>query len=294
MWRLLPLLGKTGEFAKRDHEQYRVVRTAYERHRQTDLESARLLEVGCGTRHGVTLLFHSAGASIVGIDSAHQALGLAALSPLEWRRRGATRTLQNALRAAVFDGRYYAALEREFGRPLRRDSVDVRAMEVEALDFPDQHFDFVFSTAVFEHLADVPSAAREIARVLKPGGFVFLSIHLFPGISGGHNLEWSSPQLDLQRSCPPWDHLLESRYPARVYLNRLRERDYVRILGEHFDLLASDPLYEGERYLTPAIADRLRDYSRDELLKTSVNLHLRKPSSSPVRPAAAAGRRPIG
>ena len=38
------------------------------------------------------------------------------------------------------------------------------------LPFPDDTFDAVFSTAVFEHLHSPWDAAREIGRVLKPGG----------------------------------------------------------------------------------------------------------------------------
>lgn len=45
------------------------------------------------------------------------------------------------------------------------------------LPFPDDSFDFVFSTAVMEHVLDPGGALREIARVLKPGGW---SVHLFP------------------------------------------------------------------------------------------------------------------
>lgn len=52
------------------------------------------------------------------------------------------------------------------------DSLDVVA-DAHALPFEDGSFDFVFSLAVFEHLARPWVAAREIARVLRPGGRVF-------------------------------------------------------------------------------------------------------------------------
>lgn len=41
---------------------------------------------------------------------------------------------------------------------------------VYALPFPDNHFDVVFSNALFEHIAEPIRAAKEIHRVLKPGG----------------------------------------------------------------------------------------------------------------------------
>jgi ubiquinone/menaquinone biosynthesis C-methylase UbiE len=42
------------------------------------------------------------------------------------------------------------------------------------LPFPDAHFDAAFSHALFEHIAEPVRAAREIRRVLKPGGIVGL------------------------------------------------------------------------------------------------------------------------
>jgi SAM-dependent methyltransferase len=44
-----------------------------------------------------------------------------------------------------------------------------------ALPWPDNTFDFVFATSVFEHVQDQDTAYAEICRVLKPGG-VFLNV----------------------------------------------------------------------------------------------------------------------
>jgi len=46
------------------------------------------------------------------------------------------------------------------------------------LPFPDAHFDFCFSDQVFEHVFNLATVLREIARVLKPGA---ISVHRFPG-----------------------------------------------------------------------------------------------------------------
>lgn len=52
------------------------------------------------------------------------------------------------------------------------DHLDVVA-DAHALPFADASFDFVFSFAVFEHLHSPWIAAKEIARVLRPGGSTY-------------------------------------------------------------------------------------------------------------------------
>jgi SAM-dependent methyltransferase len=55
-------------------------------------------------------------------------------------------------------------------------TVDVVA-SVESLPFPDSSFDCVLCTQVLEHVEDPWAAAREIFRVLRPGGVAFVSTH---------------------------------------------------------------------------------------------------------------------
>lgn len=61
------------------------------------------------------------------------------------------------------------SVEREYLR--RVDPPDYQ------LPFPDDDFDFVYSTSVMEHVLDPGIALEEIARVLRPE---MLSIHVFP------------------------------------------------------------------------------------------------------------------
>ena len=46
----------------------------------------------------------------------------------------------------------------------------IRAGVGEAIPFPDDHFDFVYSSNVLEHVNEPPKVIGEIVRVLKPGG----------------------------------------------------------------------------------------------------------------------------
>jgi SAM-dependent methyltransferase len=47
----------------------------------------------------------------------------------------------------------------------------------ERLDFPNGSFDFVYSWGVIHHSPNTPQAAREILRVLKPGGIARVMIY---------------------------------------------------------------------------------------------------------------------
>jgi len=55
-----------------------------------------------------------------------------------------------------------------------------------ALPFPGQSFDLVLSHAVIEHVADAPLYLRECARVLAPGGHVYLSTAPYLSFAGAH------------------------------------------------------------------------------------------------------------
>jgi SAM-dependent methyltransferase len=55
-----------------------------------------------------------------------------------------------------------------------------------ALPFRDGAFDLVLSHAVIEHVADAPLYLRECARVLAPGGRIYLSTAPYLSFAGAH------------------------------------------------------------------------------------------------------------
>lgn len=56
----------------------------------------------------------------------------------------------------------------------------------QALPFASAAFDWVFSHAVIEHVADAPRYLRECARVLQPGGAMYLSTAPYLSFAGAH------------------------------------------------------------------------------------------------------------
>jgi SAM-dependent methyltransferase len=64
----------------------------------------------------------------------------------------------------------------------REDRLTALKMDAHALDFPDASFDVVFSLSSIEHFGDrrdVARAAREMGRVLRPGGLAFIVTECF-------------------------------------------------------------------------------------------------------------------
>lgn len=102
---------------------------------------------------------------------------------------------------------------------LRRGRL--RAMDAEALDFPDASFDRILSVSTFEHFGDGARVLREMARVLAPGGSAFVSFEPVWTCSYGHHLHHIP---DVAALVPPWAHLLWTPDTMRAAL-RSRWRD---------------------------------------------------------------------
>ncbi len=133
--------------------------------------------------------------------------------------------------------------------------------------FPSESFDLAVSAAAFEHFLDVPSVVAELYRVLKPGGVVWASIHLFTSPTGGHNVSFTQfPLRTLPKGVDAWDHLRKRRLSFHVPLNEWRKHQYLEAFALHFEVLNHYcAMREGEHLLTPEIAAELSAYSRDEL-----------------------------
>jgi len=60
------------------------------------------------------------------------------------------------------------------GETYHQEKVDV-FYDGKTLPFPDNHFDSIFSSEVFEHIFNLPEIMLELKRVLKPGGKILIT-----------------------------------------------------------------------------------------------------------------------
>jgi SAM-dependent methyltransferase len=242
-----------------------------------------VLDIGCGANAPVTIMLHSAGVKVTGIDGyIGYRWGLGFKPGRYWRylqEAGIRKTARKIIGECVYDRHYYIALAQAIGCSLTEKGLDLRQMNAENLQFEDSSFDVVYSNAAWEHFADVRQVNHEVARVLRKGGIAYIEIHLFPSLSGGHDLPWIVPGKTDLGGIRPWRHLRDLSWEAPVYLNRLREKDYCRFFEEtqRFEVVEwKTEFTEGEEFITEELLHELSDYTRQELTKRSVIVVLRK------------------
>ena len=250
------------------------------------IERRRVLDIGCGANAPITLILHSAGVPVTGVDDYLGYRWGLGFKPSRYtsyvREVGAARTARKMIGELVYDREYYTALSREVGMPLVEKGLDLQKMNAERLAFADNSFDLIHSNATWEHLPHVDAANREVVRVLRPGGLAYIEIHLFPSLSGGHDLPWIVPGRTDLGGVTPWGHLRDPNWKAPVPLNRLRERDYRQVFERTPGLEIVDwrtEFTEGDELLTEAVERELSEYSRDELTRRSIIVVVRKTSA---------------
>lgn len=92
----------------------------------------------------------------------------------------------------------------EIGRDFVHPAVRYLRTSVEAMDIPSDTFDLVFTFATMEHVPDVARGFAEMARVTRPGGWIYsVAAPLWNSPYGHHK-----PDLFHGH---PWVHLLHSR-----------------------------------------------------------------------------------
>lgn len=127
-----------------------------------------------------------------------------------------------AARGAIVTGVDLGAEVIEAARALGTD-IDFRVGDAEALPFPDNHFDAVISTFGVMFARDPEAVARELRRVVRPGGRISLANWAIGG--SVHDM------FQLIRSYKPTEH-----NPAPSPFEWGRARRVLELLGDHFDV----------------------------------------------------------
>jgi len=249
---------------------------------------SRILEVGCGQRAVMPLLFAAKGADASAVDVEIPTYTMNAKTLLGvLKRNGLHRAVKSALRHALFDRTFFGGLAKACGVVLDPFPViDVEVADAASSALPRDSFDMVFSFNVLEHIADVESVVKNMNVALKPDGIGFVVVHLFASLSGGHCLDWqyaldpTYPEWGVPSDVPAWDHLRENRFPADSFLNKMRLDEYRSIFDKETIVLAEHDTREGVDLLPLAPLELLSEYGRDDLTVALASFTFRKKINS--------------
>lgn len=244
------------------------------------LAGKKVLIIGPGQTLREWWVYSSLGADVVGIDLDVVPVGPDVMAYYDLlKKNGPVRFAKTLGRKVLgIDRAYEAALARALGlkrlRPGRLIAADASRMP-----FATGEFDVVYSFSVFEHLESPDAVMKEVARVLRPGGFAYVSTHLYSSEGGCHDLRIFAGD---RKDIPLWAHLRPQHHHTvqeGCYMNKLRaadlERQFKAVWGPsaRFELDRHHGAFDAE--LRAALPDlrkngELSEYTDDELL--SVNL----------------------
>jgi SAM-dependent methyltransferase len=247
-----------------------------------DLHNKDILEIGPGQFLSQMKCF-SVHNQVVGIDLEVIPQHLDARSYLKMiRMNGLRRTTKTLGRKLLgIDRRYASELTRQLNL---KNGQELKVLQMDAcsLQFSDSSFDFVYSRSVFHHLSDPAAAIDGIVRVLKPGGAVYILLHLYTSETG-----CLDPRIytDRRSEVLGWPHL-RSQQNERLdnqgtYVNKLRLGDWHALF--HSKMPGADLLMNRSDDATIGAAQSLQaqgellDYSIEELTTVDLAVIWRKP-----------------
>jgi len=162
-------------------------------------------------------------------------------------------------------------------------STDILAVG-ESLPFSDASFDAVLSLAVLEHVRDPMACAREILRVLKPGGEILADVPLLQPVHGYPSHYYNMTQQGLAAlfgdgaetlacAVPPHGHpIFGVQWLLQSYLQNLTGETRARFAGMTVETLAG---LDTAAFLADPIAAELSQAAQAEIACLN-SIHLRK------------------
>jgi SAM-dependent methyltransferase len=238
------------------------------------LENVDILDIGPG-QVPVQLMYFSQMNRAIGIDVNRIVYRRTPSALLQvFREAGPLRAVKTLGRWTLgSDTRLRESVARELGTRKMSWPV-ILQMDVRKMEFPDESFDLVYSRSVFQHIENPSLAIQEIARVLRHGGGVHISLHL-----------WTCPNgfTYVPASSYDWPHLTGRALPHEIdqSRNQLRLAEWraifekslpgceLRLRGpEIAELIDRAKVFECEE---------LHSYSLEELINYELSVFWRKP-----------------
>lgn len=249
------------------------------------LDGKRMLDVGPGQLLAQQRYFALRN-DVVGIDldlvvHGFDLRGYAAVL----RTNGAKRLAKTmARKALLIDLRYARELARQLG-VTHLPRTRMLQMDAAHMTFDDESFDATYAFAVFQHLPEPGAVLKEMVRVLRPGGVLYLDFVLYTSSGGSHDVRLLGGRGD---SLPPWIHLRpESGLTVQpnAFLNMIRLGDWRRLFEQELPgatVQLEQP--NAERLAAEATdlqaAGDLSGYSLEELLTNKVSVLWQKPPAA--------------
>jgi SAM-dependent methyltransferase len=249
-----------------------------------DIKGLDVLEVGPGQFLAQASYFAMAN-RVVGLDSDIIVRGFDPRAYVRMvLRNGLTRTAKTVARKLT-------GVDRRFRRELRQElgvtslpRIEVQLGDIRSLRFRDSSFDFVYCRSVLHQLSSPSLAIAEIARVLRPGGISYVSVHPWTSETGCLDPRLYGPKAPEVMGWPHLDPVRNAQLISpNVELNHLRIGDWEGIFlekmpGAQFILTpASDPgCLERARDFQRRYGEQL-DYKLEELTSGAFACLWKKP-----------------
>lgn len=118
-----------------------------------------VLDIGCGTGGSAFYMAREFGVNVLGVDLSENMLGVA-----QEHKEGMSQEIQ--------------------------DLVDFRLLDATKAEFPEEHFDVVYSRDAIMHINDKPLLYRNVYKWLKPGGQLLVSEYIHGKNHPNHTQEY--------------------------------------------------------------------------------------------------------
>jgi SAM-dependent methyltransferase len=215
--------------------------------------------------------------------------------PQGWRPGQYVRLLRQngGMRFAKTVGRKMLGIDRKSTAQLakalgvtKKPAVKLLQMNAADMRLASNSFDFAYSFSVFEHLDDPKKVLSEVIRVLKPGGVLQVSVHIYTSEGGCHDLRIFAGD---RQAIPLWAHLrpeVKHTVLESCYMNKWRVAQWRELFAD----LCPGGVISFDQHEEPRGTEfanaleelrktgELSEYSDEELLMVNLAVTWQKPA----------------